>query len=79
MILHRSEKWWNAALARAERTVAQTFLSILPAGIVITPTMLKEANYEIAYVITAWIITALFGGLTSLLTSYVKGIPEAED
>lgn len=79
MFLHRDKAWWDAAIDRAERTVAQSFLSTLPAGLIITPQMIKEADWSLAYIIIAWILTALLAGLTSLFTSYTKGIAEAED
>lgn len=79
MFLHRSREWWDKAIARAERTVAQTMASTLPVGFIITPTMIEQANWRIAYVLLAWIATALFGGVASLITSYAKGIPEVED
>lgn len=78
MFLHRDKEWWDAAIERAERTVAQTMVSLLPASIVVTPTMLAEADWSVIGVILGWILTGLLGGLTSLLTSYIKGIPEVE-
>ena len=79
MFLHRDRDWWDAAIERAERTIAQTFIGLVPAGIIITPTMLQNPNWDIVYVVAAWIITSLITGLNSILTSYIKGIPEAED
>lgn len=78
MFLHRNKAWWDAAIDRAERTIAQSFLSMLPVGLIITPQMIKEADWSIIGVILGWILTGLFGGLASLLTSYVKGIPEVD-
>lgn len=76
MILSRTKEWWKFAIARAERTVAQTLLSMLPVSIVITPTMLQNVDINLLYVILAWLITGIIGGFTSILTSYVKGLPE---
>lgn len=79
MFLHRSKKWWDAAIGRAERTVAQVLLSEIPVGIVVTPTMIQSADWKGIYVALAWIITAAIGGVVSILTSYSQGIPEVED
>lgn len=79
MFLHRDKKWWDAALDRAERTVAQSLLSMMPAGFVITPIMIQRANWQLAYVLLGWILTACIAGLTSILTSYVKGVPEVDN
>lgn len=79
MFLHRSARWWDAAIERAERTVAQVLLSEIPVGIVVTPTMIQSADWKGIYVVLAWILTAAIGGVVSILTSYSKGIPEVED
>lgn len=79
MFLHRSKKWWDAAIGRAERTVAQVLLSEIPVGIVVTPTMIQNADWKGIYVALAWILTAAIGGVVSILTSYCQGIPEVED
>ena len=79
MFLHKDKKWWDCAIARAERTVAQTLVSMLPVGMVITPTMMQDIGVNLVYVIGAWILTGLFGGLASILTSYAKGLPEVEE
>lgn len=78
MFLNRTKSWWECAIGRAERTVAQTLLSTLPVGFVVTPQMLKETDCTIVYMIVAWLITGLLGGLSSILTSYAKGIPEVD-
>ena len=78
MFLHRDKQWWDAAIERAERTVAQALVGQIPAGVVITPIMIQEANWQIVYVLLAWVITSLIEGLISLMTSYAKGIPEVE-
>ena len=78
MILNRTKQWWKCAIARAERTVAQTWLGTMPATLVITPTMIKEADFSLLLVVVAWLLTGFCGGFASVLTSYVKGIPELE-
>ena len=72
------KNFWKAAFIRALRTVAQNLASTLPVGLVITADMIEKANWKIIYVILAWFLTGLFGGITSLLTSIATGLPEAE-
>jgi hypothetical protein len=70
--------FWKAALIRALRTFCQTLISTLPAGLTITPVMIKEANWTILYTIAAWLMTAFIAALTSLITSVATGLPEVE-
>lgn len=79
MFLRRNKEWWDCAIDRAERTIAQSLVSTLPASFAVTPVMLKEADISILYVILAWLLTGFLAGGTSLLTSYFKGIPEVEE
>jgi hypothetical protein len=79
MFLHRTKDWWDKAIDRAERTMAQTWASTLPAGLVITSNMIKEANLDLVLVILAWVLTGFLGAFSSLITSYAKGIPESDD
>ena len=61
------KKWIKAAGIRALKTVAQTAIALIPAGI-----MISEVN---------WITvgsTALLAGVLSLLTSIV-GLPELDE
>lgn len=74
-----TKKWFDAALRRALRTLLQSLSSTLPVGIVVTPTMIREADWSIFLVILAWILTGALAGLASLLTSLVRGLPEIED
>lgn len=71
------KKFWKAAFVRAFRTVAQNLASTLPVGIVITSDMVQKANWQVVYVILAWLATGLLGGVASLLTSIATGLPEA--
>ena len=71
------KKFWKAAFVRAFRTVAQNLASTLPVGIVITSDMVQKANWQVVYVILAWLATGLLGGIASLLTSIATGLPEA--
>lgn len=74
-----NKKFWKAAFVRALRTVAQNLVSTLPAGLVITADMIEKANWKILYVILAWLLTGLLGGVASLLTSFATGLPEAKE
>lgn len=72
----KSREFWRAALVRALRTVAQTLAASLPAGIIITPVMVENADKSIIYVVVAWLATGLLAGVASLLTSIATGLPE---
>lgn len=72
----KSKEFWRAALVRALRTVAQTLAASLPAGIIITPVMVEQADKTIIYVVVAWLATGLLAGVASLLTSIATGLPE---
>ena len=78
MFLHRTKEWWDCAIARAERTVAQNLVSAIPVGAVVTPVMITEANISYLTIIIAWLATGLLAGFVSLGTSYYKGIPEID-
>ena len=61
-----SKEWWKAAGIRAIKTVAQTAIALIPAGV-----MIQEVN---------WIMvlgTAALAGVLSLLTS-LAGLPEVD-
>ena len=70
--------WIKAAGIRALRTVAQTLGSELPAGFVITPIMIQNANWSYLYIVLAWLGTGLLAGVLSILTS-LAGLSEVED
>ena len=59
-------KWCKCAIVRALKTVAQTAVALIPAGVGIT---------EVSW--TVVLSTSLLAGLLSILTS-VAGLPEAE-
>lgn len=69
--------FWKAAFIRALRTVAQNLASTLPVGIVITSDMVQKADWQVIYIVLAWLATGLLGGVASLLTSIATGLPEA--
>lgn len=69
--------FWKAAFIRALRTVAQNLASTLPVGIVITSDMVQKADWQVVYIVLAWLATGLLGGVASLLTSIATGLPEA--
>lgn len=66
----------KAALIRAIHAFWQALASVLPIGVVITPTMLKEADWSIALVVLAWLATALLAGVISFAKSMAVGVPE---
>ena len=61
-----TKKWWNAALTRAIRTIAQTAV----AGIGVSA-MISQVNW------IAVLSTAALAGVLSLLTS-IAGLPEVQ-
>lgn len=73
------KEFWKAAGIRALKTVCQTLVGAIPAGMVITPVMIQEANWSYLYIIASWVGTALLSGLLSLLTSISKGLPEVKE
>ena len=60
-------RWFKAAGVRAIKTVAQTALALIPAGVTI-----EAVDWKIVA------STAILAGFLSLLTS-LAGIPEVED
>lgn len=73
------KEFWKAAFIRALRTFCQTLISTIPAGMTITPVMIKEANWTVLYTILAWIITSFIAAITSLITSVATGLPEVNE
>ena len=64
--MDKLKKWIKAAGIRAIRTVAQTALAMIPAGVAI-----EEVSWQVV------ISTSLLSGLLSILTS-IAGLPELE-
>lgn len=62
-----SKEWWKAAGIRAIKTIAQTAIALIPAGV-----MIQEVNWLMV------IGTAGLAGVLSLLTS-LAGLPEVDD
>ena len=60
------KEWFKAALVRAIKTVAQTAVAMIPAGI-----MISEVDWKIV------VSTSALAGILSILTS-IAGIPEVE-
>ena len=73
-----NKAFWKAALTRALRTISQVLISTIPVGLAITPDMIKSANWQILYVVLAWLGTGLLAGLTSILEAIATGLPEVE-
>jgi hypothetical protein len=70
------KKTLKAAFNRAIRTFFQSLASSLPVGFIITPEMISKANWNYLMIVLAWIATALFAGVASLVTSFARGMPE---
>lgn len=62
-----SKAWWKAAAIRAVRTVCQSAVALIPAGVMIT-----EVSWPVV------IGTSVLAGVVSMLTS-VAGLPEVDD
>lgn len=75
MVKLTDKTWWSAAGTRAVKSTCQSLASTLPAGFVITPVMIQNANWTIVYALVAWLATGALTGVASLLTS-LAGIPE---
>lgn len=71
-----NKAFWEAAINRAIRTVAQVLGSTLPVGAPVTVAMIKGFDMNIVWAILAWLATGLLGGLASILTSLATGLPE---
>ena len=61
-----SKEWWKAAGIRAIKTIAQTAIALIPAGV-----MIQEVNWVMV------LGTAGLAGVLSLLTS-LAGLPEVD-
>lgn len=64
----KNKNWWKAAGRRALRTVAQTALATIGTTYVLTD--------------VDWLLvlnTTALAGILSVLTSIIKGIPEADE
>lgn len=61
-----SKEWWKAAGIRAIKTIAQTAIALIPAGV-----MIQEVNWVMV------LGTAALAGVLSLLTS-LAGLPEVD-
>ncbi len=74
----KNSSWWKAAAKRALRTVGQTLAGQIPAGLIITPTMIQNANWSYLDIVLAWLATGLVAGIMSLCTS-LGGLPEVKE
>ena len=68
----------KASLIRSIRTVCQTLASMIPAGFVITPSIIQGLEWSFLYVVLAWFGTGILAGVASMLTSIATGLPEVE-
>jgi len=62
----KDKSFWNAALIRCIRTVAQTMIATIG-----TSAVLSDINFTLV------LSTSAVAGIVSLLTSIVTGLPEA--
>lgn len=65
----KDKDWWDKAVGRAIRTVAQSALAYIGTS----ATMMGEVNW--------WgvLSAGVFGGVVSILTSFAVGIPEYKE
>lgn len=60
--------FWEAALTRAARTIAQTAIATIG-----TAAVMSDVNWKVV------VSAAILAGILSLLTSVATGLPEVED
>ena len=72
------KKVWKAALIRAMHAFWQTLAAVVPVGVVVTPAMIKELDWNILYVVLAWLATALIASVFSFIKSMAAGMPEVQ-
>ena len=68
----------KAALIRAMHAFWQALAALVPAGVVITPAMIKALDWRILYVVLAWLATALLAAALSFIKSMAVGMPEVK-
>lgn len=68
----------RAALIRALWTAGETLVSTLPAGVVITPAMIRSLDWTFLYVILAWLGTGALSFVITFFKCLKTGLPEAE-
>ena len=71
-------EYWKAALIRAMHAFWETLAAVVPVGVVVTPTMIKELDWSILYVVLAWLATALIAAVFSFIKSMAAGMPEVD-
>lgn len=70
-----TKDFWKAALIRAGRTVAQSLLASIPAGVVVS---VKDIGIDTLWVVLSWLATGIVAGGVSILTSIATGLPETD-
>lgn len=77
-----NKDYWKALFMRAIHAVWETAVSTMPAAIIITPAMIEHFDLDTAkgyfYIVTAWLLTAVFSGVLSAIKSAKAGMPEAQ-
>ena len=70
----------KSALIRAGHTFWQSLASTIPAGIIITANMLKEADWKsVLLTVAGWLATALIASALSFAKSMAVGMPEVDN
>lgn len=72
-----NKKLVKAAFKRAYRSFFETLAATLPAGFVITPVMIEHADWNMIYVVLAWLGTAGLNGVAAFCAG-LAGLPEVE-
>ena len=69
----------KSALIRAGHTFWETLVAVIPAGIIITANMLKEADWKsVLLTVAGWLATALIASALSFAKSMAVGMPECD-
>ena len=73
-----SNHFIKATIIRAIRSFCEALVSTIPAGFVITPVMIQTLDWNMVYIILAWLGTALLHTLLVVLAAIATGLPEAD-
>ena len=69
----------KAALERAKRTAIEYICSSIPVGVVITPAMLQNFDFNtIKWIILAWLATGVIQVAEAFFAGLKTGLPEAQ-
>lgn len=69
----------KAALERAKRTAIEYICSSIPVGIVVTPAMIQNFDFDtVKYVIAAWVCTGVIQVVYAYFWALKCGLPEVQ-